>query len=425
VTDDAAVPLAGIRVLDFTQNLPGPYATLVLASLGAEVVKIEPPGGDTARLTPRLFEIVNAGKKSAVVDLKDESARAALHALVRDADVLVEGFRPGVMARFGLDPQHALELNPRLVYCSMSGYGQSGPYRDHPGHDLNFQALTGVCHLSRDDDDRPLGSALPIADLSSALTASNAILAALVARGRDGRGRVVDVALVDTVMSWSYVWSEGLTPSDGRLSSSLGAAREWIDRRGDAVPERLRPFVATLRDRLDDERVHQLADRVGEHVKSTRRWGRLTRLRLHALPHYGIYRTRDDRWLSIGIVDEDKFWAALCDGLHLPALRGVPLVARFVAATPLRRMIARAIVRHDLAYWLRVLDRHRIPIAPVLTVAEALADPQIQARSAVGGDPARAGGSGRVGAPAALVARALGPAPTLGQHTSEVGLPTE
>lgn len=416
MTDDAAAPLAGIRVLDFTQNLPGPYATLVLASMGAEVVKVEPPSGDTARLTPRLFEIVNAGKKSVVVDLKDESARAGLHALVRDADVLVEGFRPGVMARFGLDPERAQALNPRLVYCSMSGYGQSGPYRDHPGHDLNFQALTGVCHLSRDGEDRPLGSALPIADLSSALTATNAILAALVARGRDGRGRVVDVALVDTVMSWSYVWAEGLTPSDARLSSSLGAARRWIDKRGDAVPAWLRPFVATVRERIDDDRVHALADRVGDRVMSTRRWGRLTRLRLHALPHYGIYRTRDDRWLSIGIVDEDKFWAALCDGLELPALRGVPLLARFVAATPLRRMIGCAIVRHDLAHWLRVLDRHRVPIAPVLTVAEALADPQILAR---------AGAFGRVGAPAALVTRAAGPAPTLGQHTSELGLPTE
>ncbi|HET6584145.1 MAG TPA: CoA transferase, partial [Nannocystaceae bacterium] len=178
-----------------------------------------------------------------------------------------------------------------------------------------------------------------------------------------------------------------------------------------AIPPWLRPLVTKVRTGLDDARVQSAADRVGERVKRSDRWRKITRLRLHALPHYGIYRTRDDRWLSIGIVDEHKFWAALCDGLGLPAIRGVPLVARFVAATPLRRMIARAVARHDLDHWLRTLDRHRVPIAPVLTVAEALADPQVLARAA---------GRGRVGAPAVLACAPPGPAPRLGQHTSEL-----
>jgi crotonobetainyl-CoA:carnitine CoA-transferase CaiB-like acyl-CoA transferase len=264
-----------------------------------------------------------------------------------------------------------------------------------------------VCHLSRTEEGRPLGAALPIADLSSALTAANAILAALFARERDGRGRVVDVALVDTVMSWSYVWAEGLTPHDGRLSSTLDAARDWLGKRESGAGG---VWAAKLRERLADARVHDLADRLGERMKRSRSWERLTRLRLHALPHYGIYRTRDDRWLSIGIVDEHKFWVALCEGLGLPALRGIPLVARVLSSTPLRRVIARAIGRQDLDHWLQVLDRDRVPIAPVLTVPEALANPQIRARRDAGG----------VGAPAALVATTLGAAPRLGQHTFEV-----
>ena len=127
--DEPHAPLRGIRVLDFTQNLPGPYATLLLASLGAEVIKVEPPRGDTGRLLGRLFDIVNAGKKSIVLDLKRPEDRARLDRLLPEVDVLVEGFRPGVMEALGAGPEHARALNPRLVYCSMSGFGQAGPYR--------------------------------------------------------------------------------------------------------------------------------------------------------------------------------------------------------------------------------------------------------------------------------------------------------
>src|SRR5690606_39053533 len=208
----------GVRVLDFTQNLPGPYATLLLASMGAEVIKVEPPRGDTGRMIGRLFDIVNAGKKSIVLDLKTEADRARLDALLPHVDVVLEGFRPGVMGSLGAGPEHALARNPRLVYCSMSGYGQDGPYREYPGHDLNFQALTGVCHMMRDADGQPHGCALPIADLSSGLSAVASITAALFGRERDGRGRHIDVALTDTVLSWAYAWAEGLTPSNAKLS---------------------------------------------------------------------------------------------------------------------------------------------------------------------------------------------------------------
>jgi alpha-methylacyl-CoA racemase len=413
-------PLSGIRVLDFTQNLPGPYATHVLSSLGAEVIKIEPPEGDTARGMGRLFDIVNAGKKSIVLDLKEEAARKTLYRLVQSADVLVEGFRPGVMDRFGCSGEEALRLQPRLVYCSMSSYGQEGPYRDYPGHDLNFQALAGVCHLSRDADDRPVSPAIPMADLSSALTATSAILAALLARGQTGQGRVIDVALVDTVASWSYVWGEGLVPSDARPSRSIAALRRQIGRREQALPSFLRPFAAQVAGALGSDSVQRMADTLGERVKRSDAYAKLARLRLHALPHYALYRTSDDRWLSIGIVGEHKFWVALCDALELPRVRNLPLVARVAAAPTLRRMIARAIRRRTLAEWLEVLDRRTIPVAPVLTVPEALTDRQLAGRQTHIVAEEAGGASLLSPAPPALVARPVHPAPDLGADTDEV-----
>lgn len=416
-----APPLHGIRVLDFTQNLPGPYATHVLASLGAEVIKIEPPAGDTARAVGRLFDIVNAGKKSVVLDLQEEADRATLLELVRSADVLIEGFRPGVMARFGCSAEQALRIQPRLIYCSMSSYGQEGPYRDYPGHDLNFQALAGVCHLSRDTDEKPVSSAIPMADLSSALTATNAILAALLERKESGKGRTIDVALIDTVASWAYLWGEGLVPSDARPSRSIAALRRQIGRRERALPSFLRPFASQVSEALGSDSVQRIAETVGERVKRSDVYARLARLRLHALPHYALYRTLDDRFLSIGIVSEHKFWSALCDALELPRVRGLPLLARVAAAPTLRRMIARAVRRRSLAEWLNVIDRKVVPIAPVLTVPEALADPQLAARqNHLATDDRRGDSSVLVCAPPALAQTPLGAAPDLGADNDEI-----
>lgn len=408
----STAPLAGVRVLDFTQNLPGPYATLVLASLGAEVIKIEPPAGDVARSVSTLFDIVNAGKQSVVLDLKRGEANDVLAKLVRSADVLVEGFRPGVMARFGCDAATARALNPKLVYCSISGYGQDGPYASWPGHDLNFQALTGVADMSRDKSGHPFGSALPIADLSSAMTAVSAVLAALLARTRDGEGRVVDVAMVDTLLSWSHAWAEGLTPSDARLSRTVARAQPWIERNAGALPGALRGALTRVGEWVGSETGRARIDAIGERLGRTTTVRELVRLRLHALPHYGLFCTRDDRYLSIAIVDEHKFWRALCRGLGLPRLAGIPLAARFVAAAPLRRAVATAVRRHDLDHWLTTFDREQVPIAPVLPIAEALADPQLVWRTRLAG--------ARVGAPVPLCTTTLGPAPRLGEHTATV-----
>jgi crotonobetainyl-CoA:carnitine CoA-transferase CaiB-like acyl-CoA transferase len=404
-------PLAGVRVLDFTLNLPGPYASATLQGLGAEVIKIEPPRGDTARGIGRLFHIVNAGKKSVTLDLKSDEGRAALARLLPSADVLMEGFRPGVMEGFGFGPTEALAANPRLVYCSISGYGQTGPYRDYPGHDLNLQAVTGVCHMMRAADGEPHGCALPIADLSSASSAVSAICAALYRREKDGRGCTIDLALTDTVLTWAYVWSQGLNPDDANLDLALRPARKWLRKRGESSGALAGVLDAVART-LDSPQAHRGVAAVDQRLKRSRPFAELERLRLHVMPHYGLYRTRDGRWISVGIVDEEKFWRALCEGLALPQLSGVPSVARILGRGAVRRLLARAFARRDLQHWLTHFDRRQVPLSPVLPVAEALHDAHLRTRGAA--DP----GGPVVAFP--MASHSDAPAPRLGQHNAEI-----
>jgi len=400
--------LSGIRVVDFTLNLPGPYTTMVLRSMGAEVIKVEPPRGDTARIFPRMFEILNAGKHSVVADLRDDAANASVRRLVAEADVVVEGFRPGVMARFGLGPQQVREAFPRVVYCSISGFGQDGPYRDHPGHDLNFQALTGVCHMLRDDRDRPLGGAIPFGDLSAAMSASTAIVGALFERERTGQGQVLDVAIVDALLSWAYVWSEGLTPSDATLADAAEPTAAALRRAGEALPGGLGSMVGKLADSLSAGRGRATLQRVSDKLRQTKRVQSMERLRLHTLPHYTVYGTADGRYLSIGVVDEDKFWRKACEVLDLGGAAGLPLWGRFLAAAPLRSRIAAKIREAPLEVWVTRFREAGVPVAPVLSVEEALEDVQLRTRRPAQG-PVR--GPWSVGEPFDA------PAPKLGEHT--------
>jgi crotonobetainyl-CoA:carnitine CoA-transferase CaiB-like acyl-CoA transferase len=403
--NDSAPPLAGVRILDFTQNLPGPYATMLLASLGAEVIKVEPPKGDTARSVGRFFELVNGGKKSLVVDLKDPSARIRLAGLMASVDVVIEGFRPGVMDDFGFGHAAVRAEHPRIVYCSISGYGQSGPYRDRPSHDINLQALTGACDLGRDDEDKPRGGALPVADLSSSMTSALAIVAALHARERTGEGRFIDVALSDTVHSWSHVWGEGLTPSKLELGNALPGVAKQLTKRTRAG------WARGIARAFTDERTRALATRIGDGVRESDFVRGLERLRLHNLPHYGVFRCKDDEWLCVGIVDEDKFWLALCTSIGLGELGRIPLAGRFVMGSRLRPLVAAAIARKTRDEWLAELDLDAVPVSPVLRVGEALTDPQLAWRRPNGAGPA-------VPPPLADVVDAR--PPKLGEHTSEL-----
>ncbi len=192
--------LSGVRVLDLSIWRPGPYATQLLADLGADVVKVEPPGGDPMRAFPELFATLNANKRSVALNLHDADDRARAHALVRDTDAVVEGFRPGVAARLGMGEAELRAFHPTLVYCSVSGYGQTGPLAPVPGHDLNYQAYAAV--LTPDGGD-PVEGRVPIADLAGGLAAAMGVCAALVGRSRTGDGEHVDVAMADVLATWT------------------------------------------------------------------------------------------------------------------------------------------------------------------------------------------------------------------------------
>jgi crotonobetainyl-CoA:carnitine CoA-transferase CaiB-like acyl-CoA transferase len=192
--------LTGLRVLDLSVWRPGPYATQLLAEIGADVLKVEPPGGDPMRSYPELFSSLNANKRSIVLDLKrDEDLDRALE-LARDSDVLVEGFRPDVAARLGVGYEDVRAVAPSIVYCSVSGMGQTGPFRLVPGHDLNYQAWAGAL---TPDGGAPEVSKLPIADLAGGMAAAFAVCAAVVRRQRTGEGEYIDAAMTDVLATWT------------------------------------------------------------------------------------------------------------------------------------------------------------------------------------------------------------------------------
>lgn len=195
--------LEGTRILDVTELLPGPYATQVLCDMGAEVIKIERPGaGDGYRaMRASAFAAINRGKKSVTLNLKSDEGRDALLRLAGEADVLIEGYRPGVMERLGLGYDAMRAVNSRIVYASVSGFGQSGPMRDFPGHDLTYNAVAGVLSLCGRSDHPEYAVGIPVADLSGGLYAVTSILAALMLRERSGEGQYLDIALADTTLS--------------------------------------------------------------------------------------------------------------------------------------------------------------------------------------------------------------------------------
>jgi crotonobetainyl-CoA:carnitine CoA-transferase CaiB-like acyl-CoA transferase len=209
-------PLCDVRVLDLSIWRPGPYATSLLCALGADVLKVEPPGGDPMRHYAGLFDSINAGKRSLVLDLKDPEDRARALALAAEADALVEGFRPGVMARLGMDEPTVRAVNPDIVYCSISGYGQRDPRAALPGHDVNYQAWAGA--LAPEGGTAVLPR-IPTADLASGLAAAFGICASLLGRRSGEAGTYLDVAMTDVMATWTGGTD---TSSDGSGASSDG-----------------------------------------------------------------------------------------------------------------------------------------------------------------------------------------------------------
>ena len=227
--------LTGIRVVDLTQFFPGPMLTVMMADHGAEVVKVEPPAGDPVRAMAPFagehsvwFANLNRGKHSVALDLKSAEGKAVLTDLVRNADVFVEGFRPGVMARLGFDYAAVRAINPRIVYASISAFGQTGELAHHPAHDMAVQALAGFLSVNDGPDGTPVVPGAPSADMAAGLTALSAILMALIGRERTGQGDYVDIAMFDAMLPWCVHTAGGAIaggePPRSATQRSLGGA---------------------------------------------------------------------------------------------------------------------------------------------------------------------------------------------------------
>jgi alpha-methylacyl-CoA racemase len=326
-------PLHGVRVLDLTRLLPGPLCTLHLADMGADVVKIEDPGaGDYARRIGQVrrenslfFLALNRNKRAMRLDLKQDAGREVFLRLAANADVIVESFRPGVVERLGIGFDAVRGVNPRIVYCSISGYGHTGPYRDRPGHDINYLGYAGV--LDDIGKEAPAIPSLQIADtLGGALTGAMGILAALLDARQSGQGRHIDVAMADSV-----------------LAHALFA-------------------LSTLKE---------------EQTPPPRGGGPLS----GGAPWYNVYETSDGRYLALGSL-EKKFWDSLCDALKRPDLRARH-GASGAEAVALKAELDSIFQKRPLSYWSERLSGLNCCASPVLTLAEALEDPQFKARKMV------------------------------------------
>lgn len=326
--------LEGVRVLDLSMFLPGPHLTMMMADHGAEVVRIEPPGGEPVREVglkqagfSTWFRNTHRGKRCVRLDLKSEEGMAGFRALVARADVVVEAFRPGVAARLGIDYAACRAINPALVYCSISAYGQTGPKVDRPAHDLAMQADSGVVSLNLGQDGEPAQPHMPVADMAGSLMALAGILMALYRRERTGDGDFIDLSMQDALMAW--------------------------------LPNVVGPPFAGQRDPV---------------VKDERSWG--------GNAMYRLYRCADGRWLALGGA-EHKFAANLLGAMGRPDLVELCLLPPGPGQDPVKEWLADAFAGKTLAEWTRFLEDIDVCWAPVKTLTEALDDPHTRARGMV------------------------------------------
>lgn len=318
-------PLSGIRVLDLTRLLPGPACTRMLADWGAEVVKIEPPEGDYAnrlglpvdapaeQISP-LYSLVNRGKTVERLDLKSDAGRAHLLWHVAESDVLVEGFRPGVMNRLGLGFNTLIKKKSTLVYCAVTGYGSASPWAHRAGHDINYLAMSGVLDQIGERGRPPSISNWQIADLAGgALAAAARVCAALVQAKTTGVGSFVDVSMTHEVAGLNIIAEHALA-----LDAVKPRGEDWL----------------------------------------TGGW-----------PCYTVYRTADERFVAVGAL-EKKFWHVLCDAVDKPYLKALGN-AEGIAAMRVKKELADYFAVRTLEYWTKFFDALDCCVTPVLTLAEA------------------------------------------------------
>jgi formyl-CoA transferase len=372
-------PLAGTRVIDLTQAMAGPFCTMNLADMGADVIKIEPPGdGEPTRRENAVqqrgesgsFMAVNRGKRSLAVDLKQPDGAAIVRRLAETADVFVQNYRTGVVDRLGIGFRDLAAVNARLVYCSISGFGHTGPYAHRGGYDLIAQGMSGIISVTGEQDGPPAKAGIPVSDLAAGLFAAYGILAALEHRDRTGQGQHVDTSLFEAAIALT-VWESTEFWVTGRTPARLGSA-------------------------------HRLS-----------------------APYQAIRAS--DGYLTVG-ANNDRLFQALVDVIARPDLLGDPRFrtrgGRLEHRAALIAEIEKTTTTESRAHWLLRLDAARVPCGPINSYPEALADPHALARQMVV----------EVTHPVAGVVKALGvpvklshtpgavdrPAPLVGEHTAEI-----
>lgn len=371
-------PLEGIKVLDLTRLLPGPYGTMLLADLGAEVIKIEEPGqGDYARwYSVRINGIgarhllLNRNKKSMTLNLKHPEGRDLLTRMVKDgADVVIEQFRPGVMDRLGVGYKALAEVNPRLIYCALTGFGQDGPYKNLAGHDLNYLGLGGILGLTAPKGGAPVVPGIQIADLvGGGLYSVVGILTALLARQTTGRGQFIDVSMFDGIVS--------LIPDAAAMYFAEGVPPKAGERR-----------------------------------------------LLGGLPQYQVYRTKDGKYLALGALEE-KFWAALCQAIGKPEWAHDIPKEKDPRCEEIKKELDRIFATKTQKEWLDILMKGDTCATAVQTLDEVFADPHVLHRKmVVETKHPLAGRVRQIGIPikfSETPGEIRTPAPEMGEHTEEI-----
>lgn len=331
-----SLPLEGIRVLDLTRLLPGPYCSLLLADFGADVIKVEHPEvGDYARWSsPKvgdqsaLFLSLNRNKRSITLNLKEKEDQEVFLELVKTADVVLESFRPGVMERLGLGYEVLKKQNPKLIYCAITGYGQTGPMADEPGHDLNFLSYSGLLHLQGQSGEKPMIPSVQIGDIGGgALMAAVGVLVSIIDAQKSSEGQFVDISMLDGVISWMQT----ILPDRWASAEPLPDRGELLLNGGKAA--------------------------------------------------YEVYRTRDNRFLSVGAL-EFKFWKNFCEGIGREEFID-KLDAPIEEQRRMKIGIEQSVLQKTLKEWMSLFEGVDACVAPVLTPEEMARHEQVKQREMV------------------------------------------
>jgi len=355
-----APPLRNVKLLDLSRQLPGPFCSMILADLGVDVLVVAAPNDVMGIGIP----LIQRNKRSMTLNIKSPDGKQIFEQLAKDADIILEGFRPGVTQRLGIDYASMARLNPRLVYCSISGYGQDGPYRDKVGHDINYLGYAGVMGVSGAAGNPPTIMPVQVADIGGgALMAAVGILAALMAREHTGQGQYVDISMLDGSMAWNVFHTIMYLVTGGQQPERGG-----------------------------------------------------TRLTGHN-PCYAVYETQDGKYVTVGALEE-HFWKNLCVQLGVEDFIADQF-AEGERRAEMFRVIREKFKQKTQAQWLEQLGPVDICFGPANTIAEALADPQVQARGLV----REIDGLKLIASPLKLSATPAvepTPPPSFGQHTDEV-----